>query len=209
MLALQGRLLWEWGESAPCTTWAVRYIGGEKKSPREEPERLRFELHQEHGGSFQGWRRNTPDCHNSVRGLSSVLPVRVEPKWGVASHQANRFGRATPNRSDGVLPVGCRGLFSQGWKCVPMKEFGALRIASVSVAVFQEMVLPELWLRAAELQECRGRLAGKAALNMSLLFFFFFFFPAGTLKRRRPPPTTQAPPRQRPRESYQMGHMRR
>ncbi|XP_053317878.1 disintegrin and metalloproteinase domain-containing protein 10 [Spea bombifrons] len=31
----------------------------------------------------------------------------------------------------------------------------------------------------------------------------------GTLKRRRPPQTTQQPPRQRPRESYQMGHMRR
>ncbi|KAM7152609.1 disintegrin and metalloproteinase domain-containing protein 10 [Macrochelys suwanniensis] len=31
----------------------------------------------------------------------------------------------------------------------------------------------------------------------------------GTLKRRRPPQTTQPPPRQRPRESYQMGHMRR
>ncbi|XP_053573502.1 disintegrin and metalloproteinase domain-containing protein 10 isoform X2 [Bombina bombina] len=31
----------------------------------------------------------------------------------------------------------------------------------------------------------------------------------GTLKRRRPPQTTQQPPRQRPREDYQMGHMRR
>ncbi|XP_044135639.1 disintegrin and metalloproteinase domain-containing protein 10 [Bufo gargarizans] len=31
----------------------------------------------------------------------------------------------------------------------------------------------------------------------------------GTLKRRRPPQTTQQPPRQRPRETYQMGHMRR
>ncbi|KAJ7311314.1 hypothetical protein JRQ81_006930 [Phrynocephalus forsythii] len=31
----------------------------------------------------------------------------------------------------------------------------------------------------------------------------------GTLKRRRPPQTAQPPPRQRPRESYQMGHMRR
>ncbi|XP_069723000.1 disintegrin and metalloproteinase domain-containing protein 10 [Phaenicophaeus curvirostris] len=31
----------------------------------------------------------------------------------------------------------------------------------------------------------------------------------GTLKRRRPPQTTQPPQRQRPRESYQMGHMRR
>lgn len=31
----------------------------------------------------------------------------------------------------------------------------------------------------------------------------------GTLKRRRPPQTIQPPQRQRPRESYQMGHMRR
>lgn len=31
----------------------------------------------------------------------------------------------------------------------------------------------------------------------------------GTLKRRRPPQPIQQPPRQRPRESYQMGHMRR
>lgn len=31
----------------------------------------------------------------------------------------------------------------------------------------------------------------------------------GTLKRRRPPQTAQPPQRQRPRESYQMGHMRR